>query len=128
MKRKIEAIEEKTQALEIQFKSDLNTTLDNAYLMPRELRDKAKMYLEANQSDFKVGFFGAKKKTAHEKKRREEVFLTGLNDSIQSNIQWKIREKFLNLLNDYRITDSQLKKYNPRNCHFFYKRRFGKKA
>lgn len=62
MKRKIEAIEEKTQALEIQFKSDLNTTLDNAYLMPRELRDKAKMYLEANQSDFKVGFFGAKKK------------------------------------------------------------------
>lgn len=44
------------------------------------------------------------------KKRREEVFLTGLNDSIQSNIQWKIREKFLNLLNDYRITDSQLKK------------------
>lgn len=109
MKRKIEAIEEKTQALEIQFKSDLNTTLDNAYLMPRELRDKAKMYLEANQSDFKVGFFGAKKKTAHEKKRREEVFLTGLNDSIQSNIQWKIREKFLNLLNDYRITDSQLK-------------------
>lgn len=90
------------------FQYALQTSLKNAYIMPADLRDKAALFLEAQQDDFKVGIISSKKKTAKEKQKRTEDFLTDLNTSIQATIQWKIRDKFQTLLTENNIPDSNL--------------------
>lgn len=111
----IQAIEDKMtklsgepQELEQAFLAELKQTLQNAYLMPKELRDIAEKYLEAEQPGFKVGLFGSKKKTEEEKQERLTSLEHALQNTIESAIQWKLRDKFLQLVKDYEITDSAL--------------------
>ncbi|MFC4023024.1 dynamin family protein [Oceanobacillus longus] len=96
----------------IQFEKDylaeLQQTLNNAYLMPASLRDKAQLYLESQQSEFKIGLFASKKKTAEEKNRRELEFLSALNENRNTSIQWRLRDKFSALLRKYDLNDAEL--------------------
>ncbi|WP_164668867.1 dynamin family protein [Virgibacillus doumboii] len=105
---KITDLKAKPDRLEEEFYNDLNTTLKNAYLMPAELRDKAELFLESQQSDFKVGLFAAKKKTEEERNVRLESFLEHLLKNVETSIQWKLRDKFSNLLKRYSIYDQTL--------------------
>src|SRR5699024_7582263 len=58
-----------------QFTEEVNLTLDNAYLMPAQLREHARSFLESQQGDFKVGgFFRVKKRTEDEKYLRLNTF------------------------------------------------------
>ncbi|QKY69137.1 hypothetical protein Len3610_05515 [Lentibacillus sp. CBA3610] len=94
--------------MEKDFLNELNTTLKNAYLMPAKLRDTAHLFLESRQSDFKVGLFGSKKKTEEERHKRENDFLTGLQQNIETSVQWRLRDKLLNLLHDYGLYNQEL--------------------
>lgn len=87
------------------FTDELTVTLKNAYLMPAVLRDKAAGFLASQQKDFKVGFFKSKKKTAIERDRILSDFLTALEETINATITWKLREKFVEILQSYNITD-----------------------
>src|SRR5699024_816641 len=60
------------------FQHALETSLKNAYVMPAVLRDEAELFLESQQSTFKVGLFGSKKKTSAEIQRRTDQFLSDL--------------------------------------------------
>ena len=115
LQKHIEAIDTKLKTInqhmldfKHQFQNNVNQTLKNAYMMPRDIRDLAKSFLESQQKDFKIGFFGAKKKTAAEKKRRLEKFLTALQQSVESKVQWILRDKLLALLKDYGLTNHEL--------------------
>lgn len=101
---KINAMEQQAIELSQTFESDLNTTLKNAYVMSADLRDKAALFLESQQKDFKVGFISSKKKTEREKHLRLQEFLSALQKKIETTIQWKLRDKFLALLKKYSIT------------------------
>lgn len=101
----ITQLNEEPMKFEKDFQQELNSTLHNAYLMPKDLRDKAEKYLESEQSSFKVGLFGSKKKTEEDKALRLLQFLDGLQNTMESAIQWKLRDKFLTLLRNYSITD-----------------------
>ena len=88
--------------------NEINSTLTNAYLMPAQLRDKAENFLLAHEPGFKIGLFGSKKKTREEQRTRIKTFLHEVLKSIESSIQWKLRDKLLKLLQDYNSTDQIL--------------------
>ncbi len=57
-----------------EFIKGLQAILDNAYLMPFEMRELANAYLETKLTKFKVGLLFSKGKTEQEKQRRVEAF------------------------------------------------------
>ncbi|RYG71829.1 hypothetical protein EU245_12780 [Lentibacillus lipolyticus] len=96
------------QRVEDAFMHELKTTLNNAYLMPAELREKARLFLEAQQKDFKVGWLGSKKKTEAERTKRSEDFLIALQENMETSIRWKLRDKWTELLTYYQLQDPLL--------------------
>src|SRR5699024_6558580 len=94
-----------------------------------KLRDQAGHYLESQQKDFKIGFFNAKKKTEEERQQRLENFLQPLQKTIETTIQWKLRDKFIQMLRKYQINDETLMQeaqqiglnYTSENLHAFIK-------
>lgn len=91
-----------------QYEATVNETLKNAYLMPAQLRDLAANVIEANEKGFKVGFFNAKKKTAEERAKRLDDFYTELQQTIESTIQWTLRNKLTELIESYDIQVGQI--------------------
>ncbi len=104
-----EEVSEKSNQLKRAYMEEVQTTLKNAYLMPAALRDKAQAFLEAQEKGFKVGgLFNAKKKTAAEQEERTNAFLQALKESMETTIQWKLREKATELLQAYHLADEHL--------------------
>ncbi|WP_044476841.1 dynamin family protein [Oceanobacillus massiliensis] len=104
----INHLENEPAQFEKDYMHELQRTLQNAYIMPAGLREKAELYLESQQPDFKVGIFASKRKTLEEQERRLRDFLSALEDNVNSTIQWKLRDKFTGLLKKYRIEDAVL--------------------
>ncbi|WP_085992094.1 dynamin family protein [Oceanobacillus senegalensis] len=104
----LKTLQGEASSLARECNEELQSTLSNAYLMPAKLRDKAHEFLESQQSNFKVGFFSSKKKTQHEKERRLDEFLHPLQETMEASIQWKLREKFGQLLDKHEINDQEL--------------------
>ncbi|MCG1028383.1 dynamin family GTPase [Virgibacillus halodenitrificans] len=94
--------------VEEQFIEELNQTLKNAYLMPADLRDIAEAFLHSRQPDFKVGFLSSKRKTDEVRKNRMENFLTALQKNTETAIEWKLRDKFTNLLKVNKLSNTSL--------------------
>ncbi|WP_176330228.1 dynamin family protein [Oceanobacillus rekensis] len=103
---KVSNLENEPMQFEKDYMKELQQTLNNAYLMPASLRDKAQHYLESQQPDFKVGFFASKRKTAEEQQLREAEFLSDLNETMNSSIQWRLRDKLNALVKKYDVNDS----------------------
>ncbi|MEG0260561.1 MAG: dynamin family protein, partial [Lysinibacillus sp.] len=69
------------------FEEERKALLSNAAIMPADLRDKLRNYLESMQESFKVGgLFSAKKKTAEERERRKEEAYTTYQTVIQGQL------------------------------------------
>jgi GTPase Era involved in 16S rRNA processing len=83
---------EEKQQITSQLMTDLDHLLKNAYLMPANLREQAKFYLEAMQPDFKVGIWFAKNKTEQERKDREYRFLQSLIETVSTQLAGHIEE------------------------------------
>ena len=109
LEQKLIDIENERLSLKEDFQRDLNHTLKNAYLMPSDLRDKAEAFLVSQQSDFKVGLFASKKKTLQEQDARLSAFLTPLRKNIEAAVQWKLHDKFNQLLKQYDLLDPTLR-------------------
>lgn len=101
-------ISKEPEELEQAFQHELKYTLQNAYLMPKALRDKAQQFLESQQPGFKVGLFGSKRKTEEEKSKRLEDFMQSLQETMETAIRWKLRDKYLQLLRDFNLSDQAL--------------------
>src|SRR5699024_5839959 len=70
IRKKLKILKQLPEAFKREFQAALNQTLKNAYLMPASLREKATLFLEAQQKGFKVGLIGSKKRTKEERGRR----------------------------------------------------------
>lgn len=110
IEQKLKDLYAKREQLEVDFQEEMKQTLTNAYLMPASLRDLAHLFLESEQSDFKVGFFGSKKKTANERQRRLDAFLSKLKENIEASIQWKLRDKFTAIATKYDVANEEIQK------------------
>src|SRR5699024_1673530 len=83
--------EKENMSLEQAINGEILSTLKNAYLMPRNVRDLAESFLYAQEKYFKIGFFQSKNKTAEEEKRRLNTFEDALTETMENTIQWKLR-------------------------------------
>lgn len=103
LQEEYEQFEQAKRSLHEELFKEVNQTLKNAQVMPFEMREHARLYLESVQPQFKVGLFGSKKKTAEEKSRRKEVFMKELCETIESTIEWNLRDKIKTLCETYHI-------------------------
>lgn len=101
-------LEEKLERLDRDFKNEVELTLKNAYLMPAQLREYAKHYLESLEPNFKVGFIGSKKKTEEERKARLNKFLNETQAQIDKTVLWSIKERILEFFEINEIKDDDL--------------------
>lgn len=108
MDKAITELNSKYDRLNKRYNEMVNLTLKNAYLMPSSLRDKAQLYLESLESSFKIGLFGAKRKTEEERSKRLNEFLTELQKNIEKTIQWSLKERLNTFLNENEIQDENL--------------------
>lgn len=104
----IDELTHRGENLTKEYLEDLELTLKNAYLMPADVREIAQNFLESQQKDFKIGFLGSKKKTDEERTNRLDVFLARIEESMKASIEWKLRDKFSELLRNYSVTDQDL--------------------
>src|SRR5699024_11020205 len=88
-----------------EFREEMQMTLKNAYLMPASSRDAIESFLISRQADFKVGFIGSKKKTKDEMISRRLRLLNILQETANTTIEWKLKEKLHGLLQDYHLVN-----------------------
>ncbi|WP_313800548.1 dynamin family protein [Cytobacillus sp.] len=86
----------------------VDEVLKNAYLMPSQTRELAKAYIESRQSNFKVGLFFSKQKTEQERESRLKQFHKGFLENIQSQLDWHLKELYLNEMKQFNIHDPEL--------------------
>jgi small GTP-binding protein len=103
-----EELEQRLVNAEQEFKNGLDTIFKNAYLMPFENREKAKLFLEAEQPQFKTGLFFSKKKTELERENRLKDFYQSLMETAVSQLEWHIKELFQSLSKKYDVAESTL--------------------
>lgn len=75
-----------------EFIKGLQAILDNAYLMPFEMRELANEYLETKLTKFKVGLLFAKGKTEQEKQRRVDAFYSALQKTVETQLDFHVKE------------------------------------
>ncbi|CAM4100810.1 GTPase [Bacillus manliponensis] len=83
-----------------QFFNGLQKILDDAYLMPFEMRDLANQYLETKLTKFKVGFLFAKGKTEQEKDRRLRAFYDALQKTVETQLDFHVKEYIASFLKE----------------------------
>ncbi|GLC86944.1 dynamin family protein [Lysinibacillus piscis] len=93
------------------FEEQRKELLANAAIMPADLREKLRLYLESQQESFKVGgLFTAKKKTAEERERRKEdaysTYQTVVHAQITGHLKGLMKKalKDVGALNEERAT------------------------
>lgn len=105
-KRKIENESNPEQ----EFDEGVRSILKNAYLMPFQTRELAEAYLQSIQPDFKVGLFFSKQKTEQERADRLDRFYHELEEKVQSQIDWHIKDFLTKLVRNHNLTQQELQK------------------
>jgi small GTP-binding protein len=93
---------------EKEFRAGLNDILKNAYLMPFQTRTLAEAYLQARQPDFKVGLLFSKQKTEQERSARLDNFYRDLEDKVQSQLDWHIKDFLSKLFKKHNLSQTEL--------------------
>lgn len=106
MEKKEELIENKRRVaskesdVKNEFIKGLQAILENAYLMPFEMRELANQYLETKLTKFKVGLLFAKGKTEQEKQRRLDAFYSALGKTVETQLDFHVKEFIVAFLKD----------------------------
>ena len=83
------------------FEDERKELLANAAIMPADLRDKLRLYLESKQEKFKVGgLFSAKKKTEEERNRRKEDAYSTYQTVVHAQISGHLKALMKKVLKD----------------------------
>jgi small GTP-binding protein len=91
-----------------EFRDGLNDILKNAYLMPFQTRELAEAYLQSRQPDFKVGLLFSKQKTEQERSARLDNFYRDLEDKVQSQLDWHIKNFLSKLFKKHNLSQSEM--------------------
>lgn len=110
LKEKIVQLEQTIQLWEIEFKNGYEKILQNAYLMPYEIRQGAERFLLTKQPNFKVGFLFSKKKTDEERQQSLIEFSNLVRQQTESQITWHLKQYMFQQLNSLEISETQLHK------------------
>ncbi|WP_210365020.1 dynamin family protein [Bacillus sp. REN3] len=106
MKKKEQFIEDSNP--DAKFISGINEILKNAYLMPFQTRELAEAYLESIQPGFKVGMLFSKQKTEQERQARLDHFYKDLEERVQSQLDWHIKDYLRKLFSNHGISHPEI--------------------
>ncbi|WP_196592672.1 dynamin family protein [Pectinatus sottacetonis] len=98
------------KTLKNDFDNSITKILDNAYLMPFEIRELAKAYLKSREPGFKVGLFFTKKKTLAEQEQRLNIFYQAAKKKANEQIEWHVRSYLFTYLKNNKIVNKNLTK------------------
>jgi small GTP-binding protein len=98
-------MDEEEHRMEKAFWSGTKNILQSANLMPYETRDKAKLFIESCQDDFKVGFLFSKKKTEQERQERLVRFQEDLQEKVTSQLNWHLQQCLQQFCKEHGIED-----------------------
>lgn len=93
---------------DIELTGKIDEILKNAYLMPFQTRELAESYLESCQPSFKIGLFFSKQKTEQERSVRLDRFYQDFSEKVKSQLEWHIKELFLQQFKQHNIHDSEI--------------------
>lgn len=82
------------------FDQNRKALLENATIMPYDLREKLKSYLESKQDSFKIGVLFSGKKTEEERTLRENQVVKEYNTVVQSQIVLHLKSLMKQSLKD----------------------------
>ncbi|MFD1066172.1 dynamin family protein [Oceanobacillus locisalsi] len=109
--QEMEKLEQQPKNIAASFLDEVDQTVKNAYLMPADLRDLAKNYLESVQPDFKVGgLFTSSKKTKEAKIERKQAFMEALEKNVETTLKWKLRDKWYEHIETHQLDSSYQEK------------------
>ncbi|KGP93046.1 GTPase [Pontibacillus chungwhensis BH030062] len=98
-----------TKAIPENAEDDLRQRVDhslrNATLMPYEVREKARSFIESQQSNFKVGFFFTKSKTEEARKERLDSFYEAISEQAKAKLEWPVRKALVETAKSYHVFD-----------------------
>ncbi|WP_075982068.1 dynamin family protein [Bacillus massilinigeriensis] len=100
---KLETLQNEIMEKEKFIEMEIDKILKNAYLMPFQTRELAESYLQAVQSDFKVGLLFSKQKTEMERQARLQKFYADFQDKVKTQIEWHLKELFNQVLKNNHI-------------------------
>ena len=89
------------------FEENRKSILENASIMPFELREALKLFAESKQNTFKIGFIGSKKKTEEERQKRMEEVNQLLQKVVSTNIIVHLNKLMKTMLKDVSLLSEE---------------------
>ncbi|GLB57921.1 dynamin family protein [Cytobacillus sp. NCCP-133] len=108
LEAELKVLKSSIDATDISMGKKIDEILKNAYLMPFQTRDLAESYLESRKPEFKVGLFFSKQKTEQERQARFERFYQDFSEKVKAQLEWHIKELFLQELKQQEIHEPEL--------------------
>ncbi|WP_283152177.1 dynamin family protein [Guptibacillus hwajinpoensis] len=105
MKNKLAFSKERVDLIDQEFQTEATAIQKSAILMPYEVREAGRAYLESLQPDFKVGFVFSDKKTQQERAARYETFVAGLKEQVKSQLEWHYQQLLQQLVSTAGLKD-----------------------
>ncbi|MEE4534079.1 dynamin family protein [Bacillus velezensis] len=99
---------QQAETAEKDIRKDVQNILQNANLMPFEMRELASAYIESQQPSFKTGLFFSKAKTASEKERRHAEFFADIKKRTEGEADWHIIDTFTKAAKRYEADSDEL--------------------
>ncbi len=99
---------ERFQLIEEEFQSETANILKSAILMPYDVREAGRAYLESLQPGFKVGLVFREKKTDQERAARYNRFVSGLEEQVKSQLEWHFQQLLQQLVNTSRLKKKEM--------------------
>ncbi|WP_270181962.1 dynamin family protein [Alkalihalobacillus sp. CinArs1] len=97
MSKAIASQKERIAQMQATFDSEATNITKGAMLMPYEVREAGRAYLESIQPGFKVGLIFRDKKTEQEREQRHDVFVEKLKEQVKSQLEWHFQQLLLSL-------------------------------
>ncbi|QKG84605.1 GTPase [Kroppenstedtia pulmonis] len=106
--KRLNELKQKQEQSDETFQKGLEDILENAYLMPYEVRDLAHRYLETELTNFKVGFLFSRGKTEKEKERRQAAFYEKLKQTVDTQLDFHIKQYVIQYAKDQEVYTESL--------------------
>lgn len=90
-----------------EFEDQRKSLLQNASIMPYEMREALKTYAEGMQNTFKVGFLNSKKKTEEERQNRLQAAHSLLEKIVETNISSHLKQLMKNMMKNVSLLSDE---------------------
>ncbi|MBM7703256.1 dynamin family protein [Metabacillus iocasae] len=92
LQEQLNTLTQQEKQLEQTYVNETRVIIQHANLTPYDMREKARLFLESIQSNFKIGFLFSKKKTEEEREQRLNILYDDLKERVDSQLQWHLQQ------------------------------------